>query len=35
LQVRVSERAQAMAVVGRTAPEPHDMFRSIREFFSM
>jgi len=35
LQVRVSERAQAMAVVGRTAPEPHDMFRRIREFFSM
>ncbi len=35
LQVRVSERAQAMAVVGRIAPEPHDMFRRIREFFSM
>lgn len=35
LQVRVSERAQAMAVVGRTAPEPQDIFHRIHEFFSM
>jgi small-conductance mechanosensitive channel/CRP-like cAMP-binding protein len=35
LQVRVSERAKAMAVVGRIAPEPLDIFDRIREFFSM
>jgi small-conductance mechanosensitive channel len=35
LQVRVSERAKAMAVVGRIAPETLDIFDRIREFFSM
>ncbi len=35
LQLRQSERAQAMASVDRSIPESQDMFQRIREFFSM
>ena len=35
LQVRARERAQAMAIVDRQIPETQDIFRLIREFFSM
>jgi CRP-like cAMP-binding protein len=35
LQVRQSERAQAMAAVDRASPESQDMFQRIRDFFSM
>ena len=35
LQVRESERAQAMASVDRVRPESHDIFQRIHDFFSM
>ena len=35
LQVRESERVQAMASVDRASPESQDIFRRIHEFFSM
>ena len=35
LQVRESERAQAMASVDRASPESQDIFQRIHEFFSM
>jgi CRP-like cAMP-binding protein len=35
LQLRQSERAQAIASVDRSIPESQDMFQRIREFFSM
>ena len=35
LQVRESERAQAMASVDRVRPESHDIFQRIQDFFSM
>jgi small-conductance mechanosensitive channel/CRP-like cAMP-binding protein len=35
LQVRARERAQAMAIADRQIPETQDIFRRIREFFSM
>ena len=35
LQVRESERAQAMASVDRASPESQDIFRRIHDFFSM
>ena len=35
LQVRQSERAQAMAAVDRASPESQDIFQRIRDFFSM
>jgi CRP-like cAMP-binding protein len=35
LQQRLSERDQAMAGADRTEPESQDIFRRIREFFSM
>jgi CRP-like cAMP-binding protein len=35
LQVRQSERAQAIAAVEQTSSESQDIFRSIREFFAI
>jgi hypothetical protein len=35
LQQRLSERDQAMAGADRMEPESQDIFRRIREFFSM
>jgi small-conductance mechanosensitive channel len=35
LQVRLRERAEAMAGAGKPEPEAQDIFRRIREFFSM
>jgi CRP-like cAMP-binding protein len=35
LQVRQSERAQAIASVDRASPESQDIFQRIRDFFSM
>jgi small-conductance mechanosensitive channel/CRP-like cAMP-binding protein len=35
LQVRQSERAQAIAAVEKTSSESQDIFRSIREFFAI
>ena len=35
LQVRMAERAQAVAGVALTAPDVQDIFRRIRDFFSL
>jgi small-conductance mechanosensitive channel len=35
LQVRQSQRAQAISAVDQTSPESQDIFRRIREFFAM
>ena len=35
LQVRLKERAVAIADANRPEPESQDVFRRIREFFSM
>ena len=35
LHIRMAERAQAVAGVAPVAPEVQDIFRKIREFFSL